>query len=245
MNFQQGISNPPLKFMLKAENQQLTEYLSQFLTEIRKQKIEEVLQQRTRYITAVIEDISQSYNASATLRNCDAFGIQDLHIIENRNKFTLHRDVSLGSEQWLTLYRYNEQGSNNTQQCINYLKAQGYTIVATTPYDQEFTLEQLPLDHKLAFLFGSEVKGLSEYAMNQADILVKIPMVGFSASLNISVTVALCLYEIINRLKQQRSNWGLTNAEKQEIRLKWIRQSIRACELLEQKFEESKNSATH
>lgn len=225
--------------MTEAEDLQLTEYLSQFLTEIRKQKIEEVLQQRTRYITAVIEDINQSYNASATLRNCDSFGIQDLHIIENRNKFTLHRDVSLGSERWLTLYRYNEQGSNNTQHCINYLKAQGYTIVATTPHDQECTLEQLSLDHKLAFLFGSEVKGLSEYAINHADIFVKVPMVGFSASLNISVTVALCLYEITNRLKQQRQDWGLSEVEKQEIRLKWVRQSVKACELLEQKFAES------
>ncbi len=225
--------------MLEEKDLQLTEYLSQFLTEMRRKKIDEVLQQRTRYITAVIEDINQSYNASATLRNCDCFGIQDLHIIENRNKFKLHRDVSLGSERWLTLYRYKEQGSNNTERCINHLKSQGYRIVATTPYDQEYTLEQLPLDNKLALLFGSEVKGLSEYAINHADIFVTVPMVGFSASLNISVTVALCLYEITNRLKEQRQDWELTEAEKQELRLKWVRQSVKACELLEQKFEES------
>jgi tRNA (guanosine-2'-O-)-methyltransferase len=218
------------------EKQALIEYLNQFITAERRQRIETVLQQRTRHITIILEDLYQAHNASACLRSCDGFGLQDVHIVENRNLFNLNRDVSLGSDRWLTLYHYRQPKINNTQDCIHQLKQAGYQIVATTPHEQEKTLDCLPIDQKIALVFGTELNGISETAQSQADQFVRIPMVGFCESFNISVSVALCLYDLTIRLRKSAVHWQLTEAEKQELRHLWIRQSIRAGQQIEQRF---------
>lgn len=228
--------------MKQANKKELITYLSQFVTEERKQKIDQISQQRTRWVTIVLEDIYQPHNASACLRSCDGFGVQDVHIIENRNSFDLNRDVSLGSDRWLTLYRYSQTGINNTQLCLDKLKKKGYKIVATTPHEKEIKVEQIPVDQKLALLFGTELNGLSDEAFSQADYFVKIPMFGFCESFNISVSVALCLYEITTRLRGSETDWSLSESEKLEIQLNWLRQSIRGGTLIEQKFITELNS---
>ena len=222
--------------MKQADKKDLITYLSQFVTEERKQKIDQISQQRTRWVTVVLEDIYQPHHASACLRSCDGFGVQDVHIIENRNSFDLNRDVSLGSDRWLTLYRYTQKEINNTQLCLDKLKEQGYKIVATTPHEKDIKIEQVPVDQKLALLFGTELNGLSDHAFSQADYFVRIPMFGFSESFNISVSVALCLYEITTRLRRSETDWSLSESEKLEIQLSWLRQSIRGGTLIEQKF---------
>src|SRR3954466_4826771 len=102
-------------------NKELITYLSQFISENRRSKFDEVLNYRTRHITIVLEDLYQPHNASAVLRSCDIFGIQDIHIIENRNAYTVNRDIALGSPKWLNTYKYSEP-KNNTLNCINQLK---------------------------------------------------------------------------------------------------------------------------
>ncbi len=218
------------------EKQQLITYLSQFVTPSRWEKISSVLQQRTRYITVILEDIYQPHNASAVLRSCDSFGVQDVHIVENKNIFTITQGVTVGSDRWLTLYRYNQQGINNTQECLKRLKSEGYIIAATTPHEKQITIENLSVNRKVALMFGSEINGLSEYAQNNADVSVKIPMVGFSESFNISVSAALCLYDVMNRLRKEHNNWALTETEKLDLELNWVRKSIKAGELIEKKF---------
>ncbi len=222
---------------MKLEDKQvLIEYLNQFITQERRQRIETVLQQRTRQITIVLEDIYQAHNASACLRSCDGFGLQDVHIVENRNLFNLNRDVSLGSDRWLTLYHHCQPKINNTKYCVEQLKQAGYQIVATTPHEQEMTLDQLPIDQKIALVFGTELDGISDAVQSQADRLVRIPMTGFCESFNISVSVALCLYDLTTRLRKSSVNWQLSQGEKQELRYQWIRQSIRHGKQIEQRF---------
>jgi len=218
------------------EKQQLITYLSQFVTIARWEKIRSVLQQRTRYITVILEDIYQPHNASAVLRSCDSFGVQDVHIVENKNIFTITQGVTIGSDRWLTLYRYNQPGINNTEECLKRLKNEGYIIAATTPHKEQITIEELSVKTKIALMFGSEINGLSEYAQNNADVSVKIPMVGFSESFNISVSAALCLYDVMSRLKKEHNNWELTEIEKLDLELDWLRKSIRGGELIEKKF---------
>ena len=79
-------------------------FLTQFITDERKQRFEEVLDYRTRHITVVLEDIFQPHNASAVLRSCELRGIQDVHIVENNNHYDVNPDVVLGSTKWLNLY---------------------------------------------------------------------------------------------------------------------------------------------
>ena len=117
-------------------------YLETILTDNRKQRFLEVLSKRTNHLTIVLEDVYQSHNFSAVLRSADIFGIQSINFIENRNKYKISEDVSMGSTQWLTLNRY-QKFENNTVQCLTDLKTQGYKIVATSLHKNSVTLSEL------------------------------------------------------------------------------------------------------
>lgn len=219
-------------------NQQLalTEYLGRFATPKRKARIEAVLAQRTRYITVVAEDFHSPHNASAILRSCEGLGIQDVHVAENFNTFKARRGAASGSAKWLTIHRYDKQDQDNTLACLNQLRHHGYQIVATTPRGSAFSPESLPLDQKVAILFGSERYGVSQRALAMADLQLTIPMVGFMESLNVSVSAALCLYTLTRRLKTLDIPWPLSDRECQALRLDWLRQSARHGDHLEQQF---------
>ncbi len=199
---------------------------------------------RTRAVTVVLEDLYQPHNASAVLRSCDGFGIQDVHIIQNRNRFNVSHGVTIGADQWLTLHQYGDathNDTNHTQKCLTRLKDNGYKVVATTPHETDVTIDQLPVSDNLAIVFGAEYEGLTDTAMQSADYYARIPMVGFSESFNISVSAALALYEITRRLRAEREDWRLSESEKTDLMLQWLKQSIRGSKLLVDKYFEQKS----
>ncbi|MFH2095312.1 MAG: RNA methyltransferase [Bacteroidota bacterium] len=216
---------------------ELIEFFSEFVTETRYNLFLDRVRYRTRYLTVVLEDIYQPHNASAVLRTCDCFGIQDVHIIENNNKYRINPDVALGSNQWLSLKRYNS-AEFNTPECIQMLKENGYRIVATTPHSNDINLENFDLSSgKAALFFGTELNGLTDEMINLADEFIKIPMVGFTESFNISVTVAIITHYLTHVLRSSESiNWQLSQSEEQDILLDWLRASIKKSDLLEKKF---------
>jgi len=222
----------------------LIEYLSGFTTSQRLQKINDVLDRRTRHLTVVLEDIYQPHNASAVLRSCDCFGVQDVHIIENEHSFSTKTGVTIGADRWLTLYRYREPDIDNTETCISRLKEEGYQIVATTPHGTDRVIGDLPADMKTALLFGTELDGLSRGALILADEQVKVPIYGFSESYNISVSAALCLYDITERMRKLDFSWGLSENEKISLRLKWLKHSVRAADQLVERFLENNGNNT-
>lgn len=213
----------------------LVNHLSKFITPERMDLFQSIIRNRTRHITVVLEDLFQPHNASAVLRTCDCFGIQDVHIIENNNKYEVNPDVALGSSKWLSLKKYNES-ENNTLSTYNKLKASGYKVVATTPHSDGFRLQDLPVDNKIALVFGTELMGLSKVAIDNADAYVKIPMYGFTESFNISVSAAIILYHLTEKLKGSEINWELNKEEKTEVILEWIKNTIKRSDLIEQEF---------
>jgi tRNA (guanosine-2'-O-)-methyltransferase len=218
-------------------NKELVEHLSGYLTPKRLNLFNEVLATRTRYLTVVLEDIYQPQNASAVLRTCDCFGIQNVHIIENRNTFEVNREVSLGASKWLTLSKYNEKKQNSLE-AIKHLKAKGYRIVATTPHTNDKALQAFDVSKgKVALVFGSELPGITTTVANEADEFLKIPMYGFTESFNISVSAAIILHHLTLKMRQNKAiNWELTEPEKEEIKLDWIRKTIKRSELIEKRF---------
>ncbi len=215
---------------------ELSRYLSQFITEERYSLFNKIIKDRTRYMTVVLEDIFQPHNASAVLRSCDCFGVQDVHIIENENEYTVNPDVALGSSKWLNLYKYTEK-ENNTLDTINKLKEKGYRIIATTPHTDDVNLEDFDISKgKFALMFGSEQPGLSKIAMENADEFLKIPMYGFTESFNISVSAAIVLHHLSLKLRQSDIDFKLTNTEQQEITLEWLKRSIKDSEKIIKKF---------
>jgi tRNA (guanosine-2'-O-)-methyltransferase len=213
-------------------------YLSRYMTDERDQLFKRVIEERTRKITVVIEDVYQPHNASAVLRSCDCFGVQDVHIIENQNTWEVSEGVSLGAYKWLDVHRYNEQ-ENNTLACLKHLKKQGYRIVATTPHQDDFVPETLPLDEKIALVFGAEVRGISDLVREEADAYLRLPMYGFTESFNISVAAALSLYALTERMRKDTKDWKLDETEKDHVLLQWAKRSIRDGEVILQRYLEA------
>ena len=213
-------------------DQELIEFLGEYVTENKRTKIEAALAERTRHVTILLEEIYQPHNASACLRNCDCLGFQDVHVVENRNEYRPNDNISMGSSKWLTLHRYRK-----VQSAVETLRNQNYRIVATTPNYDGYDPISLPLDQPVALMFGTEEEGLTEEAIELADDYLCLPMYGFTQSFNISVTVALTLSRIAERLRESKTlDWHLSDKDKETITLEWYRNIVKRHETLEQEY---------
>lgn len=223
-------------------DKQLLQYLSGFVTEKRNLQFEKVLNNRTRYITVALEDIYQPHNASAVLRTCECFGIQDVHIIENKNKFNVEEGVAMGSSKWLSLKNYNSKPVNSIE-AITSLKSKGYRIVATTLHEREVSLQDFDIcKGPFALFFGTELTGLTPDVINNSDEFLKIPMYGFTESFNISVSAALILHHLSVKLRNTDIHWGLSDEEKSGLTIEWLVKTIKKPEMIIRRFEELKKS---
>lgn len=205
----------------------LLEYLETFLTDSRKEKFTKVLTQRTKHFTIATEDVYQLHNTSAVIRSCDVFGIQEVNIIEERNSKRIDREIAMGAQKWVDLNRYH-----SVKDCLKDLKAKGYQIVATTPHENDGLLHEFDVTKKSCFFFGRETEGLSQEVLNEADCFLKIPMAGFTESLNISVSAAIILQHVTTKLKQTKVNWQLSDQELVSKRLDWVLKTIKSHEEL-------------
>ena len=220
-------------------DKQLLNYLEPFVTEKRRSLFKRVLNERTRHFTVAIEDIFKPHNSSAVVRSCDVFGIQDVHIIENKYKFYASKKIAKGAQKWLDFSVYQQQNTNNTIACIDDLRLKGYQIVAATPHNESCLLQDFDISKKSAFFFGVEKAGLSKDMLNNADSFIKIPMAGFTESLNISVAAAIILQDVTLRLKNSEINWQLTDTEKEEKYLEWIEKSIKSVKKIKEHYYET------
>ena len=202
---------------------QLLEHLLSFLTERRKNLFEEVISKRTRHFTVVTEDVYQMHNTSAVMRSCDVFGIQELHVIEEKISKEIDREIAMGAQKWVNIHRHH-----STKECIDNLKENGYQIIATTPHNNSTELKDFDISNKSAFFFGKEKEGLSDIVIDAADGYLKIPMYGFTESLNISVSAAIILQSVVTRLKDSGIDWELSEQEKNEIKLDWAKKSVKS-----------------
>jgi len=214
--------------------------LAEFYKIITPNKVEmfdRIAAHRTKHITVALENIYQEHNASAVLRSCDCFGLQDLHVIEQGNEFSIQRDIALGAGRWVDIYNYSIS-HNPTDDCILNLQNQGYKIVATTPHTDAFSIHDLPLTEPLAFFFGTERHGLSPEMIERADYCVKIPMYGFTESFNISVSVAILLQTIRQRLEMSELTWKLNQEEQTALKIEWCKKILNGGPALEYQFRE-------
>lgn len=200
----------------------LLEYLKSFLTPQRQSRIEAVLSQRTRHFCVAVEDVYQLHNTSAVMRSCDVFGVQDLHVIEERNLKRIDREIAMGAQKWVDVHRHHK-----VEDCIDELRQQQYQIVATTPHTNDVLLSDFDITKKSCFFFGRETEGLSDTVLQQADCFLKIPMVGFTESLNISVSAAIILQSVTSKLRNSAINWQFSHEEINKQYLKWIKKTVK------------------
>lgn len=211
----------------------LLEYLEGFISENRKQRFLDVLKYRTKHFTIAMEDVYQLHNTSAVMRSCEVFGIQELNIIEQKYSKSIDKKIAMGAQKWVDIYEHEDATS-----CLKSLRAQGYQIIATTPHNESCLIHEFDISKPSALFFGTENEGLSEEIMNNADGYLKIPMVGFTESLNISVSAAIIIQDITNRLRNSKIDWQLSEEEIFEKRLDWTRKTIKDIDFVESKFYE-------
>ncbi len=201
------------------------------VTEKKKNLFNHIAEQRTNHVTVVMEDINKEHNASAVMRTCDCFGVQNISVIEKNQKFTIHRDIAMGSSKWVDVKSF-AHGETPSADCIKDLKKNGYKIIATTPHTNR-TIEQINIDQPIALIFGTERDGISQEVYEHADELVKIPMYGFIESFNISVSAAIILSSLRNRLEESNLDWKLSKKEQVALKIKWCTRIIKNGEKVE------------
>ena len=208
--------------------QEVIYVLEEFVSENKQAHIERVLQLRTRHVTLVFEDIDKPHNVSAVLRTAECMGIQDLHFIKNKNNYSVNPAITQGAAKWVSLHHYNGD-TNNVSSCYDSLRGNGYSIYATSLHETSRSIYDLDPEKKTAIVFGTEADGITVEAGEKADGFVHIPMSGFTESFNLSVSAAICL----TVLKQKLDQWpGLSSEEKLSLRAEWYRKIVREADLI-------------
>ncbi|SDH27955.1 TrmH family RNA methyltransferase [Winogradskyella thalassocola] len=210
----------------------LLAYLETFLTENRIERFNSVLPKRTKHFTVATEDVYQLHNTSAVMRSCDVFGIQELSIVEEVNSKSIDREIAMGAQKWVDLNRYH-----SITDCISDIKAKGYQIVATTPHIDDCELIDFDITKKSCFFFGRESQGLSQQVLDEADCFLKIPMVGFTESLNISVSAAIILQHVTAQLRKSTIQWQLSEEEIIEKRFDWIKKTLKDYDAIVERYQ--------
>ncbi len=218
-------------------NSKVLEEFYKIITPNKQEMFDRIAADRTRHLTVVMENIYQEHNASAVLRSCDCFGLQELHVIEKDNEYKIQRDIALGAGRWVDMYTY-DNGTEVTKECIQTLKSQGYKIVATTPHTDSQTIYNLDLTQPIALVFGTERRGISDEVKSLSDEFVKIPMYGFTESFNISVSVAIVLNTLRQRLEQSDLSWKLSPEEQDLLKIKWCTKILNGGDMLERRIRE-------
>ena len=173
------------------------------MTEQRYNKLKNVVFQRQKYLTIVLENVHDPHNVSAVLRSCDAVGIDKVYLIYNTNKFPkIGRVSSASAKKWIELTKFS-----NVDDCFTELRKEKYKIYSTHMSDtgKNKSLYEFDLTKKVAIVFGNEHLGVTEDVKIKSDSNLIIPMYGMIQSLNISVSVAVCLYEAL----RQRDTKGM------------------------------------
>jgi tRNA (guanosine-2'-O-)-methyltransferase len=207
------------------------EFLENILTDNRKERFLNVLKNRTKHFTIAVEDIFQMHNTSAVMRSCEVFGIQELNVIEQRYGKSIDKEIAMGAQKWVDINAFDRISG-----CVDSLKAKGYQIIATTPHENDCLLEDFDISKPSALFFGTERDGLSEEILQKADGFLKIPMVGFTESLNISVSAAIIIQNLMHRLRNSDINWELSEEEILKKRLQWARSSIKDIKRIEARY---------
>ncbi|MBN2909513.1 RNA methyltransferase [Polycladomyces sp. WAk] len=186
-------------------------------------RLYQVLNQRTRYISVLLEAVDDGHNQAAVLRTADAFGIQNISVVTGNKPFEPSKKITQGSHKWLTIRK-----KPDLQTAIKDLKSEGYQIYATYLGDDAVPIGEIDLSKPTVLIFGNEHKGISKEAANLADGKFYIPMYGFVQSFNISVAAALALQEVTKRAREIAGDrYGLTDEEKRELLLEWIMKTLR------------------
>ena len=190
------------------------------MTPERREKLLTVLQKRQDNLTVVLENVFDPHNETAVMRTCDAVGVQDIFIINNRKPPKRAWGFRSGgsAKKWLTVHQYT-----HAEDCFKELRNRYSKILTTHLGDDSVSLYNINFTESIALVFGNERFGVSDEARALADGNFVIPQIGIIQSLNISVACAVSIYEAYRQKEQagHYSKQNLPNARIQELYNEW------------------------
>lgn len=194
--------------------------LEEMMAPERVAKLDAVLAQRLSGITVLFEDVYKRQNVTACIRTVEAFGLQDIHIIEGETRFVPNKAVSLGCEKWLDIHRHK-----TAVNAVARLHEQGYRVLATSP-DAELTMDEVDFTQPVCICFGNELKGITRELADAADTTFRIPMFGHTQSFNLSVSVGLIVSAATTARRQSLGGPGdLPPQRVNQLRELWVRRA--------------------
>lgn len=213
------------------KHQEIFEYLKQFLTEERLQKIEHFAEESSDFVLPVLEDVYQFRNAAAIVRSVEACGFHKVIALEEENVFDPNLRVTKGADTWVEVEKMPA-----TLQSLEDIKNRGYKILAVSPEKHASMLPDYRVTEPIALVFGNELEGVSEEILDFADQTLAIPMYGFTKSFNVSVAAAICLYELKQKLLKSGIDYKLSEDQKWKMKIRWAVNSIRSGEEIYTKY---------
>lgn len=222
-----------------SERQQLLQriaFLEQHISAHRLQKIKNVLAQRTRHLTVVLENLYHPENGNAVIRSVECFGLQEMYVVQEKYDWKYSLKIARGAAKWTDVHAYGTEEVGAVA-CFRQLRERGYQLVATDPQPGSCTAQNLDISRPVALIFGTESTGVAPETLAMADARIHIPMVGFTESFNISVSAGILLAQLRQRLEVEVPNWQLPEADQMSIYADWLVKSVRHADALLRAFE--------
>lgn len=167
-----------------------------------------MLRNRQRDLAVVCENIYDRHNVSAILRTCDAVGVPTVFLFYFKEPFPrLGKQSSASARKWVSTERFTDSAALESA-----LKDRGMAIYATGLTPDAIAYTDIDWTKPSAVILGNEHRGVSHHALGIADHIVKIPMQGMIASLNVSVAAAVILYEAF-RQRMRRQMYPFPHAD--------------------------------
>ena len=212
-------------------NQEIYDYLQQFLTDERLSKIKHFSKESSDFVFPVMEDVYQFRNAAAIVRSVEACGFHHVVALEEENVFNPNLKVTKGAETWVQV----EKMPNNLDS-LKEIKSRGYRILAVSPEKNATMLPDYEVKEPIALVFGTELEGVSDEILDFADETLAIPMFGFTKSFNVSVAAAICMYELKQKLMKSGIEYQLSDQKLLELKIRWAKNSIKSSEQILERF---------
>lgn len=213
---------------------EIIELLDGYLTDRRRERIHEILENRTYSLAIVVEGMVDTGNVSAVMRTADGFGIQEFHAIDTASAYKNSKRTSQGTEKWLDRYRWRSPA-----ECVADLHNRGYRVVAADIDEGARPINEIDFSKPTALAFGNEMDGLSPELLKLADDKAMIPISGFVQSFNISVAAAVCLYQArLDRERRLGHHGDLSGDDRERLRAVFTIKSVKhARKLIERALE--------
>lgn len=212
-------------------NQKTFEYLQQFLTDERLEKINRFAPESSDFVLPVIEDVYQFRNAAAIVRSVEACGFHKIVAMESENQFNPNLRVTKGAETWVDVERLS-----HSLDSIKQIKNRGYKIVAVSPEKNATILSDFQMTEPVALVFGTEAEGVTDEILDFSDETLAIPMYGFTRSFNVSVAAAICVYDLKQKLMRSNLDYKLSEEKLWEMKVRWAVNSLQSGEQILAKY---------